>query len=774
MVLLFRPRLRPLMTNGPVNWEYEKEQIVQKNNVCKKVKGNDATTSPEMIDCIQLNRQIDIWKALSEKYNNLVVKPSTSSRDAIDDDDMFYTSPNVINTELKLLVTVIYNIYDPLIDNVVAAYLQRVIEKNPSYMNIIKSNTPSSIMQNHNVFVRELLQHVPKYDDEKEQYSHLDIRELGTIEMPKNKISTNYTRACNDHVSVFCSSNNNIDSEYHDSREYGCGSSNTCITKCLYGISMDQLKYENVSEFEMKYFQRSPLKYAYTHDYTFTLYLYKNIKHELGMDHVPKSTRIVTHCPTDKPFQGTPHKVLLYHIAAYIDDVNDDDTLVMDLFENCISMTPELVADYKYFAELADLIDEKAAREKRAKYIRELKKKHKLTNMPCYNVREMARIDVPKSMFMVDKQKYVCAWQNLVMADIQDKVDENMLPFFRVFPIKDSHLVLDDGRVVFLNVDLPRNHDAIHKFITSLCSFNDIELFLGDFVQTFDIRDLFSYCVTSAKTLKVLGICLTALRLFYGPQYMYISDMVHYVIYLPTLNDVMMWLEEPHCINKELHKHLPNIAIPNVTAHHKAQVVALPQFMECEKLINLIVHLSKSDIDACILCSSFLIPEIFYYHLMEIFITMGNNNKKYNYMYVLLTLIIQQYPLALYKKKRDMLPVSFHKNMERIIWPNYTKELDYFRNTYRAFPQINTDPYKDVHHFSLIHVNRRRLCATDTNDDVRNNFQQYEFVSERLRKLVELGTDICLTPAEFSRYLLYVINAEHHNVRNKLQKKKNK
>lgn len=315
------------------------------------------------------------------------------------------------------------------------------------------------------------------------------------------------------------------------------------------------------------------------------------------------------------------------------------------------------------------------------------------------------------------------------------KVPLRHMGLFMVFPFKAGYYIRPDGRPVFLNVK-PYRRESVRLLMERVCGMDSLESIVDSLSRQFDCDDALSYAVHSRDLVR-LGVALLVLRRMVGDK----LSIGSFTIQLPTEMNVLEW---------------------NHTWCHVAATV-LPRGVSegfcVEKQLRIITDIAdraSSKLDISLLCSPFRLIEC---QLEPIYRRLTTDAQRYAFY----TLLMQDYPNAMYWRARKRLKPSF-------VTPSNAKGTNDDGSVFGAPLQKhlltlttkyapNCRPYVDSVVTDRMNTYAEPLIRpTDVSGPVESHCHQlssperYEFVNEQLNSLVSTGNTI-LTPQQFAAYV---------------------
>lgn len=303
---------------------------------------------------------------------------------------------------------------------------------------------------------------------------------------------------------------------------------------------------------------------------------------------------------------------------------------------------------------------------------------------------------------------------------------------FKIFPFKSGYFVDFGTGIVHRVLDVARVSNAsTNAYISNTCDVGNLEESIASLARILSFDEVFSAAVYS-ENLKRQAIALLILRHKNNGGHLIINETI--VFPLPQLNDILGWvkwtIEKPKIV----------LPIPFRTAN-------TPMY------INLIRDLSLASmtkIDVAFYCSNFFVPCC---EFKTIFDALANDSEKY----VLLTLVLQQFPNADIYRYREQLQPTFH--FSEMSAATFRQRESKYENFIKRTPHLvqsehNTD--RNYDNMRLVDANSEMLYCTPLNCPER-----YKFHDDRLNALIESDSDhdpfdrlrITLAPMELSRFI---------------------
>lgn len=307
---------------------------------------------------------------------------------------------------------------------------------------------------------------------------------------------------------------------------------------------------------------------------------------------------------------------------------------------------------------------------------------------------------------------------------------------FMVFPFKAGYYVRPDGRPIFLNVK-PYRRESVRLLMERVCGVDSLEAVVDSLSRQFDCEDAISYAVHSEDLVR-LGVALLVLRRMVGDR----VTIATFSVQLPTEMNVLEWT---HTWCREATTVLPRGLTDDFCVERQL------------RLINEIANRAATELDVSMLCSPFRLIEC---QLEPVFRRLANDAERY----VFYTLLMQDYPNAMYWRARKTLRPVFRVNSNqthdtvadgtRFGAPLQTNLL----TLSDRFP-ANCRPYNDSLVSDRVNAYAEPLVRpTDISRPIESHCQQlnsperYEFTNQQLNDLVAYGNAV-LTDDQYGAYV---------------------
>lgn len=334
--------------------------------------------------------------------------------------------------------------------------------------------------------------------------------------------------------------------------------------------------------------------------------------------------------------------------------------------------------------------------------------------VPKYDVNSLKHQDIVSDT--ITDHKLIKYWSEVDIRRIQ-QIPEDKMSIFRTFPFKDGHIINDDGSITYLNAYY-NPKQSVRMMIGDLCNIHDIEFAIDTAARTLDLDDVVYYAMHS-KNLNQMAKALMIIRRMVG-DLLTIQQIIK--IKIPTEYEILSW-----------------------TTHtcDMSTIVLPPNFKSADSLlytaqIQDIAQSCFNKMGACIICSSYHLPEIY---MGEVYDSLTTDAEKY----VFYTLILQEYNYSMYFIARKRLNPEFGSSV--VDMSRYPKFRGQYPNTTLAERlDALTEPL----------VKPSDMSANILQCPPYKCIDMYEFSDPQLNELVTTG-DTVLNDDQLTAYITLLL-----------------
>lgn len=318
--------------------------------------------------------------------------------------------------------------------------------------------------------------------------------------------------------------------------------------------------------------------------------------------------------------------------------------------------------------------------------------------IPKYDVRNLRPLDLPTQDEKESEGHLIYYHEQLDPSNVT-QIPDDKRAIFVVFPFKNGYLIKADGSVEYLNFRPKQLYKSTLLKINNLCNIHDYESALNKYARNISLDEATYYAIYS-KGLNEQAIALSLIKRINGDT----LTLGDHLIEIASELTLLSWTKYS-CSSLE---------------------IILPPYYEFPKnglALNLVEDISQSCVSklgACVLSSMFHLPEVSYAFIFkEIESSEVPRAVKHGRLYVLYTMIYQDYLDDMYERLRDRLDPSFGKN---------NIELDIYSTFKYKLNQVNNNFEDKSPEFFL--TDEFSACAPDI------CYEMYEFVDKQLNNLV--------------------------------------
>lgn len=339
---------------------------------------------------------------------------------------------------------------------------------------------------------------------------------------------------------------------------------------------------------------------------------------------------------------------------------------------------------------------------------------HDTSFVPKYDVRAI----VPQEPINYDvNDADLIRYYNEMNERTTHYVPVDKMAIFLTFPFKNGHYIQPNGKVVYLNLEKYRCRRSSRIVIQDLCNTFAVESAVDNAARIVSF-DNAVYHAVNANDLREQAMALLILRRMVGDTITVENHQIH----IPSELNILSWMH--FSCSKT------NVVLPPVYESTS---------MESSKmLVRDIANSCYSALGASIICSGYGIPEV---DMGAVYQTLHTDAEKY----VFFTMVLQEYPLAIYANARKRLSPKFGHN---------TIDLSAHKPFTRMYSNTTIAQRLDM-------LSEPLLRPSDVNNEITlcNPYkctEMYEFVHPQLNELVRTG-DVDLNRVQLANFIALVI-----------------